>query len=219
MSISGKIKVFIIDDHELVRQGLRTLISSEDDLEVCGEAANVCQAKQLKQSIEPDLAVIDISLPDGSGLDLINNLHQWRPEMRIIVLSMYDDELFAERALNNGAMGYISKQDSANKLLEAIRQVLDNKVYVSPKMTDRLLKRFSHNAKNDARSVVDLLSDREIQVFELIGNGKKTAEIAEQLNISVKTIETYRSKIKQKFNFTSSAELTRSAVLWSLENH
>jgi DNA-binding NarL/FixJ family response regulator len=219
MTISGKIKVFIIDDHELVRQGLRTLISSEDDLEVCGEAANVCQAKQLKQSIEPDLAVIDISLPDGSGLDLINNLHQWRPEMRIIVLSMYDDELFAERALNSGAMGYINKQDSANKLLEAIRQVLDNKVYVSPKITDRLLKRFSNSAQNVNRSPVDLLSDREIQVFELIGNGKKTAEIAEQLNISVKTIETYRSNIKQKFNLTSSAELTRSAVLWSLENH
>jgi len=215
-----KRNVFIIDDHELVRKGLRQLINGEKDLQVCCEASCVHQVIELKKSITPDIAVVDISLPDGSGLDLIKNLHQWRPSLKIIVLSMYEDELFAERALNNGAMGYINKQDSADNLLDAIRQVLNNKIYVSPKMTESLLKRFSSNPKlSSTPSMTGLLSNRELQVFELIGSGKKTSQIAETLNLSVKTIDTYRSNIKQKFNLSSAAELTRAAVLWSLENH
>jgi len=212
-------QIFIVDDHELVRKGLVQLINSEENLEVCGEATTVYQAKQMKRYLEPDIAIIDISLPDGSGLDLIKNLHQWRPEMKIIVLSMYDDELFAERALNNGALGYVNKQDSAEKLLQAIKQVIMNKVYVSQKMTERLLRKISTKTKSTSVSLIELLSDREIEVFELIGSGKTTSQIAEMLNLSVKTIDTYRSNIKQKLQLGSGAELTRSAVLWSLENH
>jgi len=212
-------KIFIVDDHELVRKGLVQLINTDENLDVCGEAANVYQAKQMKQILKPDLAIIDISLPDGSGLDLIKNLHQWRPEMKIIALSMYDDELFAERSLNNGALGYVNKQDSAEHLLDAIKHVISNKVYVSPKMTERLLSKVSSQIKSTDFSPMALLSDRELEVFELIGNGKKTSQIAKMLNLSVKTIDTYRSNIKQKLQLDSGAELTRSAVLWSLENH
>jgi len=218
MTAIRKNDIFIIDDHELVRKGLRLLINGEKDMRVCGEAASVHQAKQLKRSLKPDVAVVDISLPDGSGLDLIKNLHQWRPQMHIIVLSTYDDELFAERAINNGAMGYINKQDSADSLIQAIRHIANNKVYVSSKMTERLLKRFSNKVHADFVSPVKLLSDRELEVFDLIGKGKKTSQIAELLNLSVKTIETHRSHIKQKLNLNSSVELTRSAVLWSLES-
>lgn len=212
-----KRNIFIIDDHELVRKGLRQIINSEDDLQVFCEASSVSQVIQLKQTIKPDIAIVDISLPDGSGLDLIKNLHQWRPSLKIVVLSMYEDELYAERALNNGAMGYVNKQDSADNILTAIRQVLNDKIYVSPKITETLLKRFSN--KTSTPSLIGSLSDREIQVFELIGDAKKTSEIAEMLHLSVKTIDTYRSNIKQKLNLSSAAELNRAAVLWSLENH
>jgi len=215
----NKKQVFIIDDHELVRKGLRQLLNGEKDMQVCGEAASASQAIALKQSLNPDIAVVDISLPDGSGLDLLKNLHQWRPSMKMIVLSMYDDDLYAERALNNGAMGYINKQDSAENLVHAIRQISKNEVYVSPNMTERLLKRFSNNPQLQDSSPLALLSDREIQVFEMIGNGKKTSQIAETLHLSVKTIDTYRSNIKQKLNLKSAAELARRAVLWSVENH
>ncbi len=210
--------IFIVDDHELVRQGLRLLINNETDLQVCGEAASVYQAIQMKQNLSPDIAVIDISLADGSGLELVKNLHLWRPEMRIIVLSMHQDELFAERSLQSGAMGYINKQDSASKILEAIRCVAQGKIYLSPKMTERLLGQFSKQNQPKQISTFDLLTNRELEVFQLIGKGTGTSQIAEQLKLSVKTVDTHRANIKKKLKLTSAAELARAAVLWSIEN-
>jgi DNA-binding NarL/FixJ family response regulator len=207
-------KVFIVDDHELVRQGLRQLIEGEVDLQFCGEASSVKDALKMRESLSPDVAIVDISLPDGNGLDLIKQLHLWHPEMHIIALSMHDDELYAERALNNGACGYVNKQDSAQKLLVGIRQVIKNKIYVSSEITQRLQQQQQHYELNENKSTIEKLSDRELQVFDFIGRGMKTRDIADKLKLSVKTIETHRRHIKDKLSLTSGTELVRAAVVW-----
>lgn len=216
--------IFIIDDHELVRQGLRQLINGEVDLQLCGEASNVRDALKLRTSLNPDVAIVDISLPDGNGLDLIKQLHRWKPKMQIIALSMHDDELYAERALNNGASGYINKQDSAQNLLEGVRQVINNKIFVNSEITKRLRKQkhqqyqLSNHTSCTHKSNILQLSDRELQVFEFIGRGMKTKDIASKLKLSIKTIETHRRHIKDKLSLASGTELVRVAILWSLEN-
>jgi DNA-binding NarL/FixJ family response regulator len=210
-------KVFIVDDHELVRQGLRQLIDGESDLQFCGEASNVKDALKMRTSLSPDVAIIDISLPDGNGLDLIKQLHSWQPQMRIIALSMHDDELYAERALNNGASGYINKQDSAQKLLVGIRRVINNKIFVSSVIRKRLQQQQSNYTPSKNNNTILKLSDRELQVFDFIGRGMKTTEIADKLKLSVKTIETHRRHIKDKLSLTSGTELVRAAIMWTLE--
>jgi DNA-binding NarL/FixJ family response regulator len=211
-------EVFIVDDHELVRQGLRQLIEGEIDLKLCGEASNVSDALKMRSSLKPDVAIVDISLPDGNGLDLIKQLHSWLPKMHIIALSMHDDEIYAERALNNGASGYINKQDSAKQLLIGIRQVLKNKIFVSPKIDKRLKQQALENAPNEKNNNTLKLTDRELQIFELIGKGTKTKNIANILKLSIKTIETHRRHIKDKLSLTSGTELVRAAIMWSLES-
>lgn len=210
-------KIFIVDDHELVRQGLRQLIEGEIDLQLCGEASNVKDALKMRAVLNPDVAIIDISLPDGNGLDLIKQLHKWKPQMRIIALSMHDDELYAERALNNGALGYINKQDSAQKLLVGIRQVIKNELFITPEISKRIQPRESKQVPCITNSIILKLSDRELQVFDLIGKGIKTKDIANNLKLSIKTIETYRRHIKDKLSLTSGTELMREAILWTLE--
>ncbi|MEW6981230.1 response regulator [Colwelliaceae bacterium 6471] len=209
-------KVFIVDDHELVRQGLRQLINGEFNLELCGEAAGVSDTLKLCKTLKPDITIVDISLPDGNGLELVKQLHRYYPHMRIIVLSMHDDELYAERALNCGAMAYINKQDSAQKLLFGIKQVLNNKVFVSSEIAKRI-ERVSHN-KADGEDLTAQLSNRELQIFDAIGRGMKTKHVAESLNLSVKTIESHRSHIKSKLGLRSGAELNRAAIVWVLEH-
>ncbi|MFT5851721.1 MAG: DNA-binding NarL/FixJ family response regulator [Colwellia sp.] len=210
-------KVFIVDDHELVRQGLRQLIEGEADLKLCGEAGTVGDALKMRTSLKPDVAIIDISLPDGNGLDLIKQLHNWQPNMRIIALSMHDDELYAERALNNGASGYINKQDSAQKLLIGIRQVINNKIFVSPEVTKRLKQHEPNQSSCEKNSSILKLTNRELQVFDFIGRGLKTKDIANNLKLSIKTIETHRRHIKDKLSLTSGTELVRAAIMWTLE--
>jgi DNA-binding NarL/FixJ family response regulator len=217
MSALSISKVFIVDDHELVRQGLRQLIEGEADLKLCGEAANVSDALKMRSSIRPDVAIIDISLPDGNGLDLIKQLHNWQPNMRIIALSMHDDELYAERALNNGASGYINKQDSAQKLLIGIRQVINNKIFVSPEVKKRLKQHEPNQSSCEKNSSILKLTNRELQVFDFIGRGLKTKDIANNLKLSIKTIETHRRHIKDKLSLTSGTELVRAAIMWTLE--
>lgn len=214
-----KHKVFIVDDHELVRKGLREMVSSAPDLEMCGDAACVADVSKLKNRIQPDVSIVDISLPDGNGLELVKRLHLWRPEMKIVVLSMHDDELFAERALQYGALAYINKQDSAEKLLTGIREVLKNKFYFSSDVTDRMLHRMSKKSVNNDPSPIAQLSNRELEVFESIGRGKSTKAIAHDLKLSIKTIESHRSNIKKKLNLKSGADLTRRAILWFVESH
>lgn len=211
-------KVFIVDDHELVRQGLRQLIEGEFDLQLCGEASNVKDALKMRASITPDVAIIDISLPDGNGLDLIKQLHRWQPNMRIIALSMHDDELYAERAINNGALGYINKQDSAQKLLIGIRQVIKNRIFVSLGIAKRFQKRQINNKSCEKNNTILKLTNRELQVFDSIGQGMKTKDIANTLKLSIKTIETHRRHIKDKLSLSSGTELVRAAIIWKMEN-
>ncbi len=209
--------IFIIDDHDLVRRGLRELVKGEADMHVCGEAATVAETLQRIGDCFPDVAIVDITLPDGNGIELIKRLAARSPNMRILVSSMHDEELFAERALIAGAKGYINKQETAERVIDGIRHVFKGKVFLSPRMTERLLRDFAGHPAAAGDSPVERLSDRELEVFELIGRGLSTTEIAESLSLSVKTIETYRAHIKRKLKLESGAALVRSAVQWCLE--
>jgi DNA-binding NarL/FixJ family response regulator len=215
---SSKNRILIVDDHAVVRHGLRELLSHEPDLEVCGEAADVQEAQRLVESLSPDMAIVDLSLKDGSGIDLIKRLHAAHPRLRVLVASMHDEGLFAERALSAGAKGYVSKHESVERMVEAIRQVLQGEVYLSPQMTARLLARGTVPAASvTPQSPVSRLSDREIEVFEAIGRGRTTREIAETLFLSIKTIETHRENIKRKLGLANNTELIRHACRWCLE--
>jgi DNA-binding NarL/FixJ family response regulator len=216
-----KADILVVDDHELVRRGLRHLINGTDDMQVCCEAATVAEAMQHLAEKRPSLAIIDLSLPDGNGIELIKRLSTRYEDMHLLVSSMHDEELFAERALMAGAMGYINKQETAERVLDAIRRILLGKVYLSPRMRKRLSAaspcyKFKTTTST---SPIERLSDRELEVFELIGRGHRTAEIAESLHLSIKTIETYRAHIKQKLKLETSTALIANAVQWTLEQH
>jgi DNA-binding NarL/FixJ family response regulator len=212
-------RVLIVDDHPVVREALAIRISRETDLEVCGEAADVAEAIQLAATTHPDVAVIDLSLKSGSGIDLIKRLAQRNEKLVMIVWSMYSEDLYAERALRAGAMGYINKEQATSTIVEAIRHVLNDKVYLSPAMTAKLLKRrIGSSAKEPDHLAIDSLSDRELDVFRLIGQGVKSAEIAARLHLSIKTIETYRERIRQKLGLADGTRLAHYATQWALEN-
>jgi DNA-binding NarL/FixJ family response regulator len=182
------------------------------------EAGSAGEALQILATLPPpDVAIIDLSLPDGNGIDLIKRLRSRFPGMRMLVSSMHDEELFAQRALQAGAAGYINKQETAERIIDAIRQILDGRVYLSPRIMEQVLQKSHSSASADPASPVLLLSDRELEVYQLIGRGRTTAEIAATLHLSVKTIETYRAHIKRKLRLNSGAALTRSAVQWALE--
>jgi DNA-binding NarL/FixJ family response regulator len=207
--------ILIIDDHPLVRAGFAQLIGDTPDLNVCGEAGDMASALQLLNSITPDLAIIDLSLAGGSGLDLIEHIKARNSEILMLVASMHDESLYAERVLAAGARGYINKQEAQEKIIQAIRQVLKGKVYLSELMTERILNNMvSHN--DDKHGIV-ALSNRELQVFEMIGQGLAPGKMAKQLNLSVKTIETHQAHIKKKLGVTSAHKLTHRAIRWLLE--
>jgi DNA-binding NarL/FixJ family response regulator len=211
-------RILIVDDHPLVRSGLGELISNEPGLEVCGEADDADDALRKVAATSPDLIVIDISLKSSSGIDLIKRIKDRHPQVKMLVSSMHDESLFAERSLSAGAMGYISKQEAIDKVIVAILHVLRGQIYLSTQMSERLLHRMISGPKSLERSPIESLSDRELQVFEQIGKGLTTREIAGNLHLSIKTIETYRDNIKTKLNLTNTAELSRHAVQWVLEN-
>lgn len=211
-------RIFIVDDHALVRHGLRELLSQEPDMEVCGDAEDGPSALRGIAERSPDLVVIDISLKCGNGIDLIKRLKVKQPRLKMLVSSMHDESLYAERVLHAGAKGYINKHEATETVIEAIRRVLDGGVYLSPQMTAQLLNRVCAGEDLTQGEAVQRLSDRELQVFEEIGRGRSTREIATKLHLSVKTIETYREHIKTKLELKSAAELSRAAVQWTLEN-
>jgi DNA-binding NarL/FixJ family response regulator len=211
--------IMIVDDHPLVRSGFRQLIESETDLNVCCEAATMSEALQLIKHCTPDLVIIDLSLPDGNGLELIKRMRAMQTNTLILVSSMHDEDMFAERALRAGAKGYINKQEAGEQVIVAARQVLDGKVYLSSHMAARLLLEQDGNPRAPMLSPVEHLSNRELEVFDLIGHGKTTGEIADKLHLSVKTIETHRANIKIKLGLSSAGELTRSAVQWTLDTY
>jgi DNA-binding NarL/FixJ family response regulator len=213
-SAKGSQKLLIVDDHPMMREGLGQLISHEADLAVCGEAGSASEALDLVGKLKPDLALVDISLPDKGGLELIKDLHSLHPSLPVLVISMHDETLHAERALRAGARGYIMKQEGGERLMEAIRQVLAGQIYVSMKMSARILEAFSGGRVRASRSPIERLTDREFEVFQLIGQGIGTRDIARRLNLSIKTIEVHRANIKQKIGLKNAAELVRHAVRW-----
>lgn len=208
-------KILIVDDHPLVRTGFAQLIGDCPDLEVCGEAGDMAEALRQIDGAHPDLAIIDLSLAGGSGLDLIEHIKSRDKNILMLVASMHDETLYAERVLAAGARGYINKQEAQDSIIRAIRQVLSGKVYLSQKMTDRLLSGMV-DTNNETRDI-DSLSNRELQVFELIGEGVPASQIAEQLNLSVKTIETHQAHIKKKLGLDSAHELNQRAIRWVMD--
>ncbi len=211
-------RVLIVDDHPALREALTLRISRHPDLDVCGEAADAGEALRIIEETQPDVAVVDLSLKSGDGLDLIKRIKDRNQQIRILVWSMHSESLYAERALRAGAMGYVNKDQATGTIIEAIRRVLEGKVWLSETMADRMLRRAVGPARaEDTGSPLDILADRELEVFRQIGQGLKTAEIAEQLHLSIKTIETYRDRIRKKLNIGSGVELVRLATEWVLK--
>ena len=212
----GRVRVAVVDDHPLVREGLAARISAQPDMEVCGEASDIESAMGLIAATQPDLVIVDIALRDAHGIDLIKRVAALNPRIKMLVVSAYDESLFAERALRAGALGYINKQELQGKVVDALRTVLRGERYLSEVMTQRLI------AQAIGRKVpehsTDVLTDRELQIFQLIGRGKSTREIAQQLNISVHTIDSHREHIRAKLDLHSGTELIQRAVQWHIEN-
>jgi DNA-binding NarL/FixJ family response regulator len=212
-------KVLIVDDHPAVREALAIRIAKLPDLVVCGEAADQSEALQLVAEKNPDIAIIDISLRQGNGLDLIKRIKAKSEKVRMLVWSMHGESLYAERALRAGAMGYITKEQAMGQMIVAIRQVAAGKVYLSPGMTQKILHyKVGTSGSITDRSPVDVLSDREIEVFRLIGHGVKTTEIAARLHLSVGSIWTYRDRIREKLDLSDGTELVHYATQWVLNN-
>jgi len=207
-------KVFIVDDHPLVRQGIATLISQHPDLEVCGEAASAHEALAKMEEEAPDVAVVDLTLKDSSGLELIKDLQVRLPKVRVLVLSMRDEGFYAERVLRAGARGYVTKEEGRKRVIEGIQKVLAGQIFVSEKMATKVMGKLVRGGPEPGGSPIDELTDRELQVFELIGNGLATREIGKTLHISPKTVDSHREHIKRKLQLDTAADLTKHAIEW-----
>ena len=214
-----KHSVFIVDDHPLVREGLTNLINGQSDLTVCGEAKNSGEAIDGIAEERPDVAIIDISLTNESGLELIKNLVKQFPQVAVVVLSMHDEALYAERALRAGARGYVMKHETSKSVLASIRRVLGGDIYVSERIVNRMALRLSSARRPLASSPVERLSDRELEIFQLLGQGRTPSEIARDLNLSLKTVQAYCARAKEKFGVTSLTELLRAAIRWDDASH
>ncbi len=207
-------QILIVDDHPLVRQGVALLINQADDLEVCGEAESVHEALELLERVEPDLAIVDLTLKDSSGLELIKDIQVRRPNLRVLVLSMRDEGFYAERVLRAGARGYVTKEEGPEKVIEGIRDVLAGKIHVSERMATRVMSRIVQGMDGEHESPIDSLTDRELQVLELMGHGLATREIGQRLHISPKTVDSHREHIKDKLQLTSANDLLKHAIQW-----
>lgn len=207
-------KIIIVDDHPLMRKGLAMTIETEPDLKVVAQASNAEEGLEALEEHDPNLAIVDISLPGMSGIELIKHIHAIKPDLGVLVVSRHDESLYAERAIRAGARGYVMKLEAAQVIVKAIRRVLSGGIYVSEEINERLLLGMVTGRKTLAQSPLEILSDRELEVFELTGRGNSTREIAEQLHLSVKTVESYRARIKTKLNLNTAAELMQHAVQW-----
>lgn len=210
-------KILIVDDHPLVRQGLNFNLSSRKEFEVCGEAETECEAMSLAEDRRPDLMIVDISLKSGNGIDLIKQIKDRWPKMKILVISAFQESLYGERALRAGASGYLNKQDTPSKLLEALRVILDGDRYISPELSRRLISQALVNT-GESKEPAELLTNRELEVFRMIGQGLTSGAIARELHLSRHTIDTHRENIKRKLAARDAGELNRQAVQWLLEN-
>jgi DNA-binding NarL/FixJ family response regulator len=210
----NKIKVLLVDDHPILRRGLAQLINLEADMMVCGEAEDSPKAFQSVSTCTPDVMVVDISLKGGNGIELIKNVKARYPELPILVLSMHDESLYAERALRAGGLGYIMKEEAIEQVLVAIRRVLTGEIFLSDKMKAKMLQQLATGNRKTLASPIENLTDRELEVFRMIGEGRSTRQIAGELHLSVRTVEAYREYIKGKLNLKNSTELVQHAFHW-----
>lgn len=215
---TSKARILLVDDHPMLRRGVAELINGEAIYEVCGEVGTLADAYAAVNKLKPEMVIIDISLDGNNGVELMKELTYRWPNLPLLAFSMHDEQIYAERALRAGAKGYVMKQHPPEALLEAIKSVLKGKVYLSPQMSDRLLGKLvgAGTSEKPVQSPIEKLSDRELEVLQLIGKGQTTAQIADKLCLSVKTIETYREHLKQKLSLKSGPELVRYAIEWSL---
>jgi DNA-binding NarL/FixJ family response regulator len=214
-TIERKRKVFVVDDHPLVRESLANLIDQQPDLVMCGEAENSNEAMAGIAAARPDVAIIDISLKDSFGLELIKKLHVSHPRVILLVLSMHDESLYAERVLRSGAMGYVMKQEATKKVIEGIRQVLEGKIYVSENFAQAMATQFVEGKLPVKGSPVHQFTDRELEIFELLGQGYRTTQIAKMLRVSAKTVHAYCARMREKMSLDNSRELLREAFRWN----
>lgn len=214
-----KKKVVIVDDHPIVREGLKQVILQDSQLMVCGEAEDVYSALELIEREQPDIAIVDVTLKKSSGLELIREISAQWPKIKTLVLSIHDETIYAERALRAGANGYVMKQQAMINILDAIHNVLNGDLYVSQEVSKRLLNMIQNKPASFENQEISLLSDRELQVFQLYGQGKKTRVIADELNISVKTVESHREHIMNKLNLSDSTEMIVMAVRFMVNNN
>jgi DNA-binding NarL/FixJ family response regulator len=217
MSTARQARVFLVDDHPLVRESLASLIQRQSDLTVCGEASDATSALAAIGSLDPDVAIVDLSLGGRPGLELVRDLKLLHPQVATLVLSMHDESLYAERVLRAGARGYIMKREATGLVVEAIRRVLEGRIYLSQRMATALAEKHVAGAPADAESVVGRLSDRELEVFRLLGQGLATRQIADALHVSAKTVQAFSARIKEKLGLASATELLREAIRWSDE--
>jgi len=210
----GKIRVLLVDDHPVLRKGLAQLINQESDMLVCGEAEEATKAFDAVGTLNPDVGVVDISLKRGNGIELVKNVKARYPSIAMLVLSMHDETLYAERALRAGALGYIMKEEATEQVLVAIRRVVTGEIFLSEKMKGRMLQQLASGRGKVVVSPIEHLTDRELEVFRLIGEGRGTRQIAAELHLSVRTVEAYREYIKDKLNLKNSTELVQHAFHW-----
>ena len=208
-------RILLVDDHPLVRERLGEIINREADLIVCGEAEDRHEAIAAVLAKHPDLVIVDLTLKNSDGLELIKDIRSRWPKLRMLVVSMHDESLYAERVIRAGALGYITKQEATRNILVAIRRVLEGTIYLNQKIASNIISRLTTHAGAVAATPAELLSDRELQVFELTGRGLNTVDIADRLRVAVKTIETYRARIREKLKLKHSSELLQSAIAWS----
>jgi DNA-binding NarL/FixJ family response regulator len=217
--IKRKRRIFLVDDHPLVRDGLANLINRRDDLMVCGEAEDSTGATAGIVETEPDVALVDISLKNESGLDLVKKLRNQFPTVALVVLSMHDEALYAERALRAGARGYVMKRETTKSVIASIYRVLEGGVYVSQRVADSMARRLGLSRKKAASSPVERLSDRELEIFRLLGEGRSTSQISTDLHLSLKTVQAYCARAKEKFGVSSLSDLLRAAIRWEDTMH
>ena len=218
-TVARKRSVFIVDDHPLVREGLTNLINGQSDLAVCGEAKGSAEAMEGIANAQPDVAIIDISLTNESGLELIKTLVKQFPQVAVVVLSMHDEALYAERAFRAGARGYVMKHETSKSVLASIRRVIEGDIYVSERIVNKMALRLTSARRSAAASPLERLSDRELEIFQLLGQGRTPSEIARDLNLSLKTVQAYCARAKEKFGVTSLTELLRAAIRWDDARH
>jgi len=208
-------RILIVDDHPMTRRGMAQLIGQQDDLEICGEAGDAVQAMTAISGLGPELVLADVSLPDKHGLEFIKDIKALHPEVLILVVSMHEESLFAERALHAGARGYLMKNEGGEKLIEAIRAVLEGKLYLSPSLSASVLNVFAGGRRRSEDTLIGSLTDREFEVFQLVGEGLTTREIGDRLRMGGKTVETHRLHIREKLDVKTAPELMKYAIRWA----